>query len=129
MEVRDIRTFDISTLLTCYLTFNLLQANADEDADDASRYIGDPFHDHMSRYQLLTSMIKTNGDSNDVAKVMDKTIEALTKKRVSKMKRSAVGTGRTVTFPELDTRRSSDKRLKPSQSPEKKASAKKTLKC
>ncbi len=68
-------------------------------------------------------MIKTNGDSDDVAKAMGKAFEALTKKKASEQKTTSAAKDSTVGFLELDTR-SRDKRLKPSQSPERRGNKK-----
>jgi hypothetical protein len=95
-----------------------LWAKPDLDADDTSTYVGNPFTGHMGRYKFLMSMVQSKGDSKDVAKAMDKCIEDLAKKKALQLKRPADQQGGTVGLLELD-RRSKDKRLQPSQSPEK----------
>jgi hypothetical protein len=95
-----------------------LWAKPDLDADDTWTYVGNPFTGHMGRYKFLMSMVQSKGDSKDVAKAMDKCIEELAKKKALQLKRPADQQGGTVGLLELD-RRSKDKRLQPSQSPEK----------
>jgi hypothetical protein len=75
----------------------------------------------MSRYKILTGLVKTNGNNNMVSNALDMAIEQLTKARASmKDKNTVVATGGTVGFLlELDDRQK-DKRLQPAQSPERK---------
>jgi hypothetical protein len=88
------------------------------DEEDTSRYVGNAFQDHMSRYKMLTDLVKTKGDYNFVSKVLDAAIEQLTKRRaLEEDKTPAVTEGGTVGLLELDTTRPRDKRLlQPAQS-------------
>jgi hypothetical protein len=73
----------------------------------------------MSRYKILTGLVKTNGNNNMVSNALDMAIEQLTKARASMKDKNTVATGGTVGFLELDDRQK-DKRLQPAQSPERK---------
>ena len=96
---------------------------ANEVADDRSRYIGNPYLGHLARYKQWTSMIQSNGDSRDVARMMDQGIEELAKKKAGEQEGTAYQPGSTVGLLQLD-RRPRDKRIQPSQSPEKRKTKK-----
>jgi hypothetical protein len=84
------------------------------DEEDTSRYVGNAFQDQMSRYKMLTDLVKTKGDYNFVSKVLDAAIEQLTKRRALEENTiPAVAEGGTYSLLELDTTRSRDKRLLP----------------
>jgi hypothetical protein len=74
----------------------------------------------MSRYTILTSMVKSNGHNNIVAQALDKAIEQLAKVIASTKTRPV---GSTVGLLELDDR-PSDRRLRPAQSPERRGKRK-----
>ena len=96
---------------------------ADNNLDDRSRYIGNPYLGHLARYKQWTSMIQSNGDSRDVATMIDKGIEELARKKAVEQKDIAYHPGSTVGLLQLD-RRPRDKRIQPSQSPEKRKTKK-----
>jgi ribosome-associated translation inhibitor RaiA len=64
-----------------------MQFNEDEDNEDASRCPGNAFQAQMCRCEILTAMVKSNGDNKDVSKGLDKLIEQLTKKIASRKKK------------------------------------------
>ena len=101
---------------------------ADNNLDDyRSRYIGNPYLGHLVRYKQWRSMIQSNGDSHDVATMMDKGIEELAKKKAAEQKGIAYQPGSTVGLLQLD-RRPRDKRIQPSQSPERRKTKKSYIK-
>jgi hypothetical protein len=71
----------------------------------------------MSRYKILTGLVKSNGNNNMVSKALDGAIEQLMRAIRSTRKQKTVASGATVGLLELDDRRK-DKRLRPAQSPE-----------
>jgi hypothetical protein len=92
-------------LLTSSFASNLWakpDADADENADEASTCVGNPCTGHMGRCKFWMSMVQSKGDSNSIAKAMDKGIEELAKKKVPQLKRPVDQQVGTVGLSELD---------------------------
>ena len=90
-----------------------------EDVAELGRYSGNAYQGQMSRYTILTGMIKTNGDNNMVSKVLDLGIEQMTKAIASRSQKEHGASSDIVGLLELDERQK-DRRLRPAQSPERK---------
>ena len=88
-----------------------------EDVAALGRYSGNAFEGQMSRYKILTGMIKTDGDNNMVSKALDLAIEQMRKAIASRSKIERGATWETDGLLELDERQK-DKRLRPAQLPE-----------